>query len=194
MIDSILIGPIVGAIGGVASQWFALKSKAIDLEDRKSQRDHDRQMSSLQHQQALEMTRVEAAAAERKVLLEGEIKTTTADLANLNTAMQSMPTWSGIQQDDSPTMRWFKTTIEAAATMVRIVVTLYLAIKIAWMVDAVFNRLPETIYLPADLMGEVAGLAVRGFIEAALTAVSFWFGARSTVLKQQPSRGRSIEA
>ena len=124
MIEGMLISPIVGAIGGLASQWFARDAKKLDVEDRKNEREHTRLMAEITHRQALEMTRIEAEAAARQAVIEGDIKITTADLSNLNAAILSMPKWSGIQPEDSAPMKWFKTIIEATATLTRVVITI----------------------------------------------------------------------
>lgn len=185
MIDSLLIGPIVGALGGLATQWFALKAKGIDQVDRKDQREHEREMLKLQHAQAVELARTEAEYAERRARIDADVKVTTADLENLNAAIQSMPRWSGIQADDSPSMRWFKTIIEAMATLVRVFITGFVAWKLWVLVSEIMSRLPPGFTITPEQAGDLVSFSVRGFTEFALTALSFWFGSRGVTLKQQ---------
>lgn len=186
-IGTTLLGPIVGAIGGLATQWFAYKSKALDLDDRAKARTHERDMMVWRHRNALEVMHAEAVAAERKIVLEGEVAATTADLANLGAAMASLPAWSGIQPDDSPGLRWFKTVVEAAQTMVRVVLTLFLGAALGYLTWHVWQLVVEIkpAALPDAAVQDLVVLVVRGFLEASTTAIMFWFSSRSTVLKQQ---------
>lgn len=184
MID-FLVGPIIGAIGGVATQWFALKSKGLDIEDRKNEREFKRAMALAQHQMALELQKAEAAAADRKVVLEGEVAAQQADLANLNAAMSSLPRWSGIQPEDSVSMRWFKVMIEAAATMVRVTITVWVAWKVGVLSDDVLGALQKPFDLTQQQQADMVMLIAYSFLEIASTVILFWYGSRSTVLREQ---------
>lgn len=187
MLGTTLFGPIIGAIGGLGAQWIAYKNKALDLEDRKAARTHDRDMMVWRHRNALELTKSEAAAAERQTYAEGDVQATTLDLDNLGKAIASLPTWSGVQADDGPWLRWFKTAVEAAQAMVRVVLTLFLGAALGFLTWHVWQLVVDIkpTSLPDSAVQELVVLVIRGFLEAATTAIMFWFGSRSTVLKPQ---------
>lgn len=58
MIESVIITPIIGALGGLASQWFARDAKKLEIQDKQNERLHALEMTKIQHAQALELTRV----------------------------------------------------------------------------------------------------------------------------------------
>lgn len=187
ILSSTLFGPIIGAIGGLGSQWIAYKNKALDLEDRAKARTHERDMMVWRHRNAVEIAKIEQAGAERQAVIEGESQAAALDLQNLGATIASLPRWSGVQPEDSPGLRWFKSLIEAAQALVRVFLTLFLGVALGVLTWHVWGLVvaiqPDA--LPADAVQGLALLVVRGFLEAATTAIMFWFGARSAVLKPQ---------
>lgn len=119
------------------------------------------------------------------MLLEGEVKTSLADSATLNAALQSLPAWSGMRDDDSPSLRWFKTIVDALATLTRVAITLGMTAMLGYLAYLFVQSMPQTLSIPDSVQGDIVVFVLRGLIETALLAVSFWFGARGTQLKQQ---------
>lgn len=189
-----LISPIVGAIGGIATQVVSYKSKKLDLADKDKQRVHDLEMSKTRHSQALAMTEREQAGAERKAVIEGNQKIVLGDVSTLGKSIDSLPTWSGLKPDDGPGLRWFKTIIEALSTLVRVVITLYFSYVLA---DLLSTLLPAIVGAEVKFTDEQISnfhtLVFRAFLEIAGLAIGFWFGSRGAQLKQQmdlPARAK----
>ena len=82
-------------------------------------------------------------------------------------------------------MRWFKVMIEAAATMVRVTITVWVAWKVGVLSDDVLGALQKPFDLTQQQQADMVMLIAYSFLEIASTVILFWYGSRSTVLREQ---------
>ena len=182
----LLISPIVGAIGGITTQIISYKTHKIDLEDKDKARTHEREMTTIRHAQAIELTKAEQEGIERTLSLKGDIDAVNRDLDNLGVALGTVPKWSGAMESDGVYLRWFKTLVEALQMLARAAVTIYLTYKLADLSNRAIVALERTpITFSEAQAGSIYLLIVRGMVELAGLAIGFWFGSRGAQLVQQ---------
>ena len=193
----VFLGPLVGMVGGAITQWTAYKSKEIDLEDRRDQRLHERQMSTLQANQAAQAAAQAAANLMNQTALENEgaldLSRQQGDNAinagvtsNIGEILRRMPNVDPVTSEDSTAMRWYKSLLGGVQAMVRVVVTGYLVYMFTGLVNVFIEKLVASdVQLSQDLVDEVIRMSIYGFIELTLTSTAFWFGGRSAYLKPQ---------
>ena len=193
----LFFGPIVGAIGGIVSQWAAYKSKQLDLNDRIDQRKHDIQKLEMESRLATQAAAQAAANLANQTALEMEgrlnqeflkgANAVNAQVANnIGDIMSNMPNVDPVMPEDSTGLRWFKNILGALQTMVRVVITVYLCYKFSVLSDVVISKLQSSeVVLSAETVKNIYEAVVYGFLELTMTVITFWVGGRGTALKIQ---------
>lgn len=175
-----LLSPIIGAVGGIATQIVSYKTHKLDLDNEEKKRAHDLKMQELKHTQAKEIMESEMAGKLRQTRVEGDIAETKKELEAFDHSLKTVPAWSGVQPEDGTALRWYKTIIESLQQLVRVVLTIAFGGMTLWATYDVLRQLSSySIKLSPDQVSEIYLFLIRGFLETGGLAVGFWFGSRA---------------
>lgn len=183
---SVIVSPLIGAVGGMFQQWVAFKRERAEIEDRAKQRDHERAMAQLTTAREIKLAELEQAGRERTAAIEGEFALGAADLENLR---QSMPVdrrayLADGAQERSKGIAWMMAAVDVVRGLIRPVLTVALTWA-TWELSqslVVVARAVNGGMIAPDAAARLLEYVVVGIVQLTLIAVGWWFASRGAQL------------
>ena len=146
------IGAIIGALGGLANRWLDLRSKQMDLEDKKAERAH--QLSILEK---------EIAGQAQVASIEGEAKVEASAYAAMGDSYKADKATYGIKIVDG-----IRGLVRPFITAVFLAIIIYIKYRVFKVMDS------GDVKLSADQVFEI----IRWTLFEASVVIGWWFAMR----------------
>lgn len=155
MIEAIL-GPLVGILGSVATNWLKLKERKLDIERARIQGEIDLRIMEAEHKYTVERVKVQADAATQA----------SADRAFADSYSHDRAAYGG-------------GVVDTIRGMVRPVLTAYLLVLATWLTWVSWDLIggPRVGLSVADAL-DIFRSTVRHILALSAMAVGWWFGDR----------------